>query len=502
MFNRLMMGNTPTIGPWELTIQKLRCAGVSIKVAHLSSALEPHQERVADRALNDNLLIAHGMGSGKTLSSIAVADRLKQLAEIFVPAPLVPNFQKEVQKHTGGRFVPYAVHSVPTAVQQGYEVVPGSTMIVDEAHMARNPEALRTKYLKEQAKRAGRLVLLTGTPTYNQPENLAPLVNMLYGKNVLPEDPTEFRKRFIGEHKVGPGVLGWLLGVKPGVVKELKHRKELVELLRGHVDTFEQTKNMPEREEKDVVVEMSPEQQRLYDYLEGSVPWHLRWKMHRNLPPSKQESKSLNSFMSGLRQVSDTPGPYIAGTSAERAGELSPKLMTALGSILEKSKADPRFRGFVYSNYIDAGVSPMEALLRRAGISTAIFNGGLSKAQRKQLVNDYNAGKIKVLLGTSAATEGLDLEGTKLIQVLDPHFNESKTNQAIARGIRFGSHAHLPAEERRVLVERYYSKPRQNWLGKLIRGEQTGVDQYIRNRALEKDELTRQLRDVFREAQS
>jgi SNF2 family DNA or RNA helicase len=485
----------------NLSVNRFGAVLALVKIADVTSALQPHQERVSDSAKEHNLLIAHGMGSGKSLSAISAVDKIGKPAEIFVPAPLVGNFQKEVQKHTGGNFVPYHVRSVNSAMLQNYQIEPGSTMVVDEAHLARNPRSQRAQYLKAQAQHAGRVVLLTGTPTYNQPENLAPLVNMLHGKNVLPENPTDFKNRFVDERQVKPGWLGWLLGVKPGIVKSLKNRDELVRALRGKVDIFEQTQGMPQRNEKDVTVEMSPKQQDLYDYIEGSMPWYLKWKVRMDLPPSKQEAQSLNAFSAGLRQVSNTPGPYVSGMSALQAGMKSPKMTTALQSIQDKMGKDPNFRGFIYSNYMDAGVSPMSALLGRAGIPHGVFHGGLDKQQRKDLIDAYNSGAIKVLLGTSAATEGLDLKGTKLIQVLEPHFNESKTEQAIARGIRFGSHKDLPEAERNVTVERYYSKPRQGFLSRLISGEQTGIDKYIRDRALEKEQLSDQIRQVIQEAQ-
>jgi SNF2 family DNA or RNA helicase len=471
-----------------------------MKSADILSPLEPHQQRVVDKFKNNNLLVAHGMGSGKTLSSIAAAESTKGPVEIFTPASITHNYEKEIQKHTGGNFVPYKVHSIATASGRNHQIEPGSTMIVDEAHLARNPETDKTQYLKEQAQRAGKVMLLTGTPTYNQPENLAPLVNIMSRGTVLPESPQAFRSRYIEDVQVNPGMLARWAGAKPGTVQRLKNKHELVAALRGKVDVFEQQKNMPKRVEKDVDVEMSPEQQRVYNWLEQDLPPAMRAKIKWNLPPSKTESQQLNAFSTGLRQASNTPGPYMHGTDHLQSAMLSPKLQSAMGSIKENMNKDPNFRGFVYSNYMDAGTLPMAALMRRENIPFAIYHGGLNPKEKKQIVDDYNTGKLKVMLGTSAATEGLDLKGTKLIQVLEPHFNESKTEQAIARGIRFGSHAHLPEPERQVMVERYYSKPQQGFFSRLFTGERTGIDRYLRQRALEKAELSRQIREALMEA--
>lgn len=473
-----------------------------IKSADVVTPLEPHQQRGVDKVKrNDGTLLAWGMGSGKTLGAIAAADAVGQPTEIFTPASITGNFEKEIAKHRGKNFVPYNVNSISRAALRNYQIPEGATMVVDEAHLARNPGAMRSQYLKDQVQRAGKVLLLTGTPTYNQPENLAPLVNLLSKRKVLPEDRQEFHKRFIEEKEVGPGIIGGLMGVKPGIVRSLKNRDELVDALRGKVDMFQQQKDMPTRTEKDIDVEMSPTQQRIYRYLEGSIPWTTKLKIRWNLPPSKSEAQNLNAFSAGLRQSSDSPGPYITGMDHLHSAMESPKLMSAMGSIKEKMAKDPNFRGFVYSNYMDAGMLPMAALLRKEGIPFAIYHGGVSQVQKKQIIDDYNNGRIKVLLGTSAASEGLDLKGTKLIQVLEPHFNESKTEQAIARGIRFGSHKHLPEAERNVLVERYYSKLHQGFFSKLVGSEDGGIDRYIRQRALEKEQLSQQIREVLEEAQ-
>jgi SNF2 family DNA or RNA helicase len=289
--------------------------------------------------------------------------------------------------------------------------------------------------------------------------------------------------------------------VRPGVQQDLKNRGTLLKALRGKVDVFDNPPNLPERRDTEITVDMSPAQQNVYKYIEGSIPSYLKWKIRMNLPPSKAEAQALNAFSAGLRQSSNTPGPYTAGMSHLQAAEASPKMLSAFKAIQDRTKKDPNFKGLVYSNYMDAGVLPMASLLNRSGVPHAVYHGGLSAEQKHRIVEDYNTGKLKVILGTSAATEGLNLKGTKLIQVMEPHFNESKTEQVIARGIRIGSHAHLPPEERNVSVERYFSKPRQGFVSRLFSGKRTGIDEYIRQRALDKRRLADQIKAVFEEAQ-
>lgn len=115
-----------------------------------------------------------------------------------------------------------------------------------------------------------------------------------------------------------------------------------------------------------------------------------------------------------------------------------------------------------------------------------MFTGGLNDKARKEIVDDYNDGKYTALLISTAGTEGLDLKGTRSVQILDPHFNNEKINQAVGRGVRYLSHSHLPKEDRKVEVLRYLStKP--NFLKIFSRG--MGIDEYLTEASAEKDEL-------------
>lgn len=64
-----------------------------------------------------------------------------------------------------------------------------------------------------------------------------------------------------------------------------------------------------------------------------------------------------------------------------------------------------------------------------------VFTGALTKEQKNQAVQRYNEdnGKPKVLLVSSSGGEGLDLKGTGLVQILEPHFNKSKIQQVVGR---------------------------------------------------------------------
>jgi superfamily II DNA or RNA helicase len=483
-----------------------------MKTAKLVTPLQPHQQRVIDKLrASGGLLVAHGVGSGKTLSSIAAADALGLPLEVIAPAPLVENYNKELKKHldeppeAGAR-----IRSYEKAVRDK-DVNLDALAIMDEAHRARNTGTQISKDVASQVAKARARLLLTGTPVYNSASDLAPLLNTAAGRKLLPDDPMLFKKTFVGEKTVQAPFLtrmkGRLLGHPIEDVKfpALINRERLIQAAKGYVDVHRGGgEHFPDRIDEEHDVDLSPKQMEAYKFHEGSMPWYLKAKIRAGLPLDKQESKDLNAFQGALRQVSNTPRPYMKHLTDDEEIAHTPKINKMVEHLQKMHKDDPNFRGVVYSNYLDAGVLPMSRALNKAGIPHNVFTGEVSKEKRDQMVRDYNSGKIPVLLLSGAGSEGLDLKGTKAIQIMEPHWNESRLDQVIGRGIRYKSHEHLPAEERKVRVMRYNAtlpKDLGDWAGKLI-GEKPkqSIEQYLRNMSNQKAEISRQIADALQEA--
>lgn len=60
--------------------------------------------------------------------------------------------------------------------------------------------------------------------------------------------------------------------------------------------------------------------------------------------------------------------------------------------------------------------------------------------------------KIKIILGTVVASEGLDFKRIRSIHIMDPWVHLNRIEQTVGRGIRFCSHADLPEEQRNVMI--------------------------------------------------
>lgn len=464
----------------------------------LKTELKPHQIRAIEKLkASGGLLAAHGLGSGKTLTSIAAAEELGLPIEAIVPAPLVANYQKELEKHLEEPPEDARVRSYQKVVRSP-DIRPDALAVLDEAHRIRNVGTSVERLVARQAAEAKARLLLTGTPVFNNPADLAPLLNTAAGKQILPNDPRAFNERFVGEREISPGVFARLRGVQASKVPTLRNRHELVRAARGYVDVYQGGgEGFPQRIDEEHEVTMSPMQREIYRYHEGKIPWVVAYKMRHNMPLSKAESNNLNKFQAGLRQVSNTPRPYIQGMTDEQEEKHSPKLRKMVDHLVDMRNKDPNHRGVVYSNYLEGGLVPMSRMLSKKSVPHAMFHGGLSKVEKAQLVKDYNSGKTPVLLVSSSGAEGLDLKGTKSIQLAEPHWNNSKIDQVIGRGIRYLSHEHLPPEERKVRVMKYYSTHEKPWL---FGDREEAIERYMQNMSDMKSDMGRQVMDALQEA--
>ena len=159
----------------------------------------------------------------------------------------------------------------------------------------------------------------------------------------------------------------------------------------------------------------------------------------------------------------------------------------------------------IYSQYIDSGVVPMALALEEMGFSRygiashtkSLFNNPPSEAidsitmQKKSQykgdsfksakyvmitgdkyfspnnsldLKEINASsnvhgeRVKVILITKAAAEGLDFKNVRQIHIMEPWYNLSRIEQIIGRTVRNLSHCAVPFEERNVEIYLHSTK--------------------------------------------
>lgn len=424
-------------------------------------SLQPHQRRVIKKILEAKrrgLVIAHGLGSGKTRTAIEAHKALGGDADVVLPSALRANYAKETEKWTGPKA---NVISQQAVALRGSDALKSPLLIVDEGHRARNPKSKISEALK--ASPASKRLILSGTPIYNNPSDIATLVNQAAGKNVLPEGES-FKRRYLRPH-----LLDRLTGRRISKSDELKKKlNEYVDYHKGDPGS------LPKVTATTIPVDLGKHQSALYHASQGKIPPGL--KMHAD------NIHRLAPYLTGARQVSNTSKALDPKSNEE------PKLDRVVNDLKEHLKS-PKGKALVYSNWLDHGIKPIQKRLTEAGIPHGVFTGDESPKVRDQHVRDYNSGKHRALIVSSSGSEGLDLKGTRMVQVVEPHFNNAKIRQVVGRSARMGSHTHLPPEDRTVEVRQYVGRPRRRFFG----GSKKGVDDFLSDVARKKDETNKQI---------
>lgn len=459
--------------------------------------LQPHQKRVQDKIKDNNrLLLYHGLGTGKSLSSLAAANVLNKPYSVVVPASLKENYQKEIDKFTTDN--PEILSYTGIGMGKSFKDKP-ETVIFDEAHRLRNPETASARAAKDLANQSKNILLLTGTPITNSPADLANLLSILNNKPITPKN---FLDKYVASKKVYPNRIAKFFNRYSGEEQYVKNEEQLRKLLKGKIDY--QPSKTPEGVNLNVQtvnVPMTEAQNKFEAAIKSGIPPEWAWKLDKEFPLSRTELKNLNAFLTGLRQSSLSTQPFRRDTDYYRSFSESGKLQKALADLKQELDTDPRKKGLIYSNYIDAGILPYAAALEREGIPHGVYHGGIPSKQREELLNKYNKGDLRALLLGPAGSEGISTKGTNLIQLLDPHWHESRSNQAAGRGLRFDSHTDLPEELKNVAIKKYISQHPElsRWQKLLGRQKKKTGDEILEMLAARKELLNNQFRKILQE---
>lgn len=457
--------------------------------------LQPHQQELVAKARTTSGVIANWrVGAGKTPGAIAVAEDRGGPTLVIGPAALRNNFRDSVEKFTTpDRHRAYHVVSYEQFIKDPHGIVDRvkpRTMILDEVHRLRNSGQAQAAVNSVRNKVPFALGL-TGSLVNNHPSEIAPLVNTIAGHEVYA--PGAFARAHIGQRQLRRRSLGEVLTrQKKPMVETIVDPKAIAKRVGPYVHRYmgdaKFNANFPAVHEQEISVPMSARQWDLYQNILKRNP-NLARKIRNNIPPSKSDLKNINAFSVALRQISNTPASFDMSVKDPVAE--SPKFKRMIAEQHRMAKANPHFRSVVYSGFLESGVGPVTKALAEGGLPSTTFRGGMSDKQRAAAVGAFNAGRSKVLGISPAGGEGLDLKGVRLLQMTEDHWNPERGVQVAGRGARFRSHAHLPARDRNVLVQRFLSTQPPRFWHRVIKPDTT-IDQWIGHRRKEKDRLNQE----------
>ena len=126
--------------------------------------------------------------------------------------------------------------------------------------------------------------------------------------------------------------------------------------------------------------------------------------------------------------------------------------------------------------------------------------------------NNYMGEIIKIFMITSSGAEGINLENTRYVHIVEPYWHPVRTEQVVGRARRICSHSNLPEELRDVHVFLYLSvlskeqktskkniELRTNDVSRTNKSRPVTTDEYLYELSNTKDEISRQILKAVKE---
>ena len=163
------------------------------------------------------------------------------------------------------------------------------------------------------------------------------------------------------------------------------------------------------------------------------------------------EEKDLQSFFNGLRRVSSSSQQKIDFMFDFMNSVFNKRVNKKLGITTQMLESHTD-KFIIFTHFKTHGSTIITNRLKKEGTPFGFIDGTVSKAKRSEVVDQYVAGKIRVILISAAGATGLNLLETGFMFLVEPSWNESEVIQVVARANRFMSHTNLPKKKRNVLV--------------------------------------------------
>lgn len=470
------------------------------------------------------LLVFHKIGAGKTCAAIRIAEEWDKKVIVVLPASLIGNFYKELRSEcTGNNYVSkkereillsgvsnekeydMVIKKVHEKIDEKYNIYSyhkfvnllnkkkinfdNTLLIIDEIQnvISEKGEFYNTIYKNiVKAPKSLRIVLLSATPIFDKPSEIALTLNLLRPKVELPIG-NEFIETFI---------------TKKNNMYTMKNKTLFEKLTKGLISYYPGAPEyaFPEKKIKIVKCIMSNYQYQTYSAI-----------ISKEKTDFKDILKLPNNFLIGPRIISNICYPYrLTGEKGydKFNGKNLEKYSCKIFKILSKIKKTSG-TVFIYSNFKKyGGLSIIIKILEINGYLNVVNNGtgnnryavwtGDEKLENKEMIKDifnkkenYNGGLIKIILGSPAMKEGVSLLRVRSVHILEPYWNVSRLEQVIGRAVRFCSHKDIDKEKRIVKIFIYLAcspSPKK----------ELTVDQHIYKMALEKDLLINKFYEILK----
>lgn len=521
---------------------------------------------LSDKTLYDVLLLIHGLGTGKTRTSILVAEinRIRNAKDGKDRRPLVltrnpflyENFQEELIKFDPEKYQPKDDRGQPIDrlkeskrystvrtknTQKDYEfntfakfvtLISGReaseittktgkikkikavkpmtdeeiveryshrVIIIDEAHNIRTTQSeddeeeggVSTEVYDQIHRflhlvRGGKTLLMTATPIWNQPREIASLMNL-----ILPLDEQLDYANFDKDHFTEDG--------------RLKNREVLRKAFYGRVSYVRQMQSEVIRDYQGVKLEGGKARGaglKIYPSEMSKFQYEIEKKAGERAPEEKAKRGAFNidemnaaNFIfpdgtyrregferhiepvpessKGEKRATETRYRFKSSVDVKDLQKNLKTYSAKFADTIDEITSHPKENSFVFFKYIKGSNAILFGLLlelygykRVLRATSSLFSkpekryiiisgetisaGDLIKAfnDPRNAHGDY----IQVIIGTRKMAEGVTLKNVLQTHIMMPHWHTAFIDQAIGRSIRFGSHTDLGLETVRVRI--------------------------------------------------
>jgi SWI/SNF-related matrix-associated actin-dependent regulator 1 of chromatin subfamily A len=386
--------------------------------------LEHQKEAIQKLVENKKFILSDDMGLGKTTSAIiASLESGSKKVLIICPATLKINWKREIENYSDKPIYIAEGKNFNTDsdfVIINYDIIKNfhdpkkkddsqilkskfDLIIIDECHMAKNPQAQRTKLINDIAKTSERLWLLSGTPMTSRPMdyfNLLSLVDSPVSRNWM-----AYAIRYCAGYQFNVG------GKKVWNVTGASNLEELRDRTSGTIlrRLKENVLDLPDKIITPVYLKLKSKQ---YEEVMGEYyDWYDK---------NPEESKSLTVQFTKLTKVRQ----IIADEKIKETIELAE-------NILEQDK-----KVIIFCNFTDS----LNKITEHFGKAAVKLDGSMSQHERQYSVDQFQENpKVKVFVGNiRAAGTGITLTAGEAAIFNDLSFLPSDHAQAEDRSYRYG----------------------------------------------------------------
>ena len=504
--------------------------------------LQPSQKFLGEFFKKSNLkglLIYHKIGAGKTCTAITIAEKMKRNLGIIIvlPAALINSFRGELRSECPGDeyisqdnrkrlnklnptdddylkiikksnnkidkvYKIYSYHKFSMLVNENKIKFKNNLVIIDEIQNMISESGTFYKNIKNTIMKSDentRILLLSATPIFDKPQEIALLLNLLKPDNPLPTGNL-FNSNFLKA-----------ITNKDGVRYNVKNIELFKDYIHGMVSYYRGAppQTFPQENFKVIRCQMSEFQYKSYlsaTYSENNmVRGAFRNVDILNLP---------TNFFIGPRMLSNIAFPnksigengYRSLTKEAMMIQNIREYSTKFYQIYKRIKQS-KGPVFIYSNFKElGGIRTLIKFLQRHGykdykihgeseMSFALWTGDEPlnyKDEIKTIFNkkeNFNGSKIKIFLGTPSIKEGVSLLRVEQVHILEPYWNISRLKQIMGRAVRYCSHKDLPNKRRFVDIYLYLA----------TYPHVTTVDQYIWSLAKKKYKIISKFENSLKE---